>query len=249
MLVVYAVVVLMVLGSTVLLWTVAPRYVYAPYALLVIGALLSADALICRFTECLSWSQDPLETEKKRAGLGLLLGSVALAGCLVNLELGKVADSSHRDRYPQQQLALGFIADRRLPGDALMTILPVSTGIEGARADYYATGPRVGYVRYDETYLHTRGAGDRWEGGRPLWKLEQYQQVFLKHDRVWVLLSDYAFFGFSGGVGLMDHEIAKFLRASCSVEYEFFGGQVLLWDRSAGRLVDIPDRGVDLGGH
>jgi hypothetical protein len=217
--------------------------------LLVIGALLSADALVRRFTESLSWSQDVLETERRRAVLGLLLGGVALAGCLVSLELDKVADSYKRDRYPEQQLALGFIADRRLPGDALMTILPVSTGIAGARADYYATGPRVGYVRYDETYLHTRGAGDRWEGGRPLWQLEQYQQVFLKHDRVWVLLSDYAFFGFSGGVGLMAPEVAQFLRACCSVEYEFFGGQVLLWERSAGRLVPVPERGSDLGGY
>jgi hypothetical protein len=34
----------------------------------------------------------------------------------------------------------------------------------------------------------------------------------------------------------MAPEVAALLRASCSVEYEFFGGQVLLWDCSAGRL-------------
>jgi hypothetical protein len=241
-LVLYAVVVLMVAGSTVLLRTVAPRYVYAPYPLLLSVALLSADALIRRFTAALPWSADARETRRKRAGLGLLLGGIALAGCLVSFEPDQVLGSYGRDRYLGHQIALGYIADRRLPGDALMTVLPVSTGIEGARADYYATGPRVGFVRFDETFVRPDGAADRWEGGRPLWQLGQYQQAFLKHPRVWVLVSDYK-------LGLMAPEVAQFLRASCSVEYEFFGGQVLLWDRSAGRLCTVPDRGSDLGGY
>jgi 4-amino-4-deoxy-L-arabinose transferase-like glycosyltransferase len=242
MLVLYAVVVMMVVGSTVLLRTIAPRYAYAPYPLLLSGALISADALIRRCTAGLSWSADAVQTDRKRTALGLLLGGVALAGCLVSFELDKVADSYGRDRYLEHQVALGFIAERRRPEDALMTVLPVSTGIEGARADYYATGPRVGFVRFDEVYLRPRGGADRWEGGRPLWQLEQYQKAFLKHERVWVLVSDYK-------LGLMAPEVAQFLRASCSVEYEFFGGQVLLWDRSAGRLCPVPDRGCDLGGY
>jgi hypothetical protein len=241
-LVLYAVVVLMVLGSTVLLRTIAPRYVYAPYPLLLSGALLSADALIRRLTNSLSWSADARETGRKRACLGGLLGGIALAGCLVNFELDKVLDSYGRDRYPEHQLALGYIADHRLPEDRLMTLLPVSTGIEGARADYYATGPRVGFVRFDEVFPRADGAAERWEGGRPLWQLEQYQQVFLRHERVWVLVSDYK-------LSLMAPEVAQYLRASCSVEYEFFGGQVLLWDRSAGRLCPVPVRGSDVGGY
>jgi hypothetical protein len=241
-LILYAVVVMMVVGWTVLLRTIAPRYVFAPYPLLLSAALISADAMIRNFTAGLSWSPDVRETSLKRACLRLLLGGIVVAGCLVNFELDKVLGSYGRDRYLEHQLALGYIADRRQPGDALMTVLPVSTGIEGARADYYATGPRVGFVRFDETYLRADGSADRWEGGRALWQLEQYQEALLKHERVWVLVSDYK-------LGLMAPEVAQFLRASCSVEYEFFGGQVLLWDRSAGRLVPVPARGSDLGGY
>jgi hypothetical protein len=40
----------------------------------------------------------------------------------------------------------------------------------------------------------------------------------------------------------MPADVVAFLHHYCSVEYEFFGGQVLLWDRTAGRSGSLPDR-------
>jgi hypothetical protein len=69
-----------------------------------------------------------------------------------------------------------------------------------------------------------------------LWKVDQFREVFLHNERVWVILDD-------PRLPQMNPGVAEFLQAACSVESEFFGGRILLWERAAGRFATAPDQG------
>src|SRR5207253_2970458 len=144
----------------------------------------------------------------------------------------KLADSYDRSRICDNRAALSYIASHKRAGDKVMTVRPAESAVLLGGHDFYA----MALVHFDELYLSDGGIVDRWAGGRLVWKLDQYRDTFLRNERVWIVVDERR-------LAQMPPEVATFLTSVCKVEYEFFGGQLLLWERQAGRLLRAPQRG------
>jgi hypothetical protein len=89
---------------------------------------------------------------------------------------------------------------------------------------------------FDGLYQRADGVVDRWSGGKLLWKVDQFREVFLQHERVWVVVDEPRW-------GSMNPGVTALLDDCCPVQSEFFGGQMRLWQRNAGRFLTAPDLG------
>jgi hypothetical protein len=233
MLALYVTILGTLLTLTVLIVPVCTRYTSALYPLMSSAAIVSADALLrewsARFSSTIA--NGDLWVGRRWRGLMIL---ILLAGFCGNLQLNKVFESYDRRRILDQHAALEYIARHKRPGDKVMSVRPPAGAIVLGGIDYYA----LVAVHYDEIYMQKHGLTDRWSGGKLVWKLDQYQKIFQEHDRVWIAMDEKR-------LRSMPSSIAAYLLQSCSVEYEFFGGQVLLWDRTAGRYQSFTSQGGD----
>jgi hypothetical protein len=216
---------------TVLIVPVAPRYCFALHPILVTVAVLSADALIRHAAAKLSSPAADAGTLVE-GRWSAVMASLVLAAWLFNCEFNKVIDSYDRTRVLDYRAALQYVARHQQAGDRVMSVRPPEGAIALRGIDYYA----LALPHFDEIYMNKHGLIDRWSGGQLVWKLDQYQRVFHQHDRVWIVVDEKR-------LRAMPPDIAAYLQRSCGVEYEFFGGQVLLWDRTGGRSASFPDRG------
>jgi len=218
------------LTLTVLIVPVTNRYCSALYPLLVAGAMVSADALLrelaARFS-LLGSTTLPVDRRWRTLMAGLLL-----LACLLNCEFNKVVGSYDRLRFMDHHAAVEFIDRNKKPGDKVMSVRPPASAIILKGVDFYA----MVNIHFDEIYMRRHGLTDRFAGGLLVWKLDQLRKVFLENDRIWIVLDERRGRALSG-------PMAAFIAHSCSVEYEFFGGQVLLWERKAGRYHTGPSRG------
>jgi hypothetical protein len=228
---VYGVALLSLAALTVLVVPMAGRYCFAIYPMLVIGAVISGDAMI---RHAAAWFAPVVDGTAIALGRrwALLMGGLLVLAWGFNNEFDKVLGSYERDRFIEHHQAVAYIQEHRLHGDKLMTVHPQAGAILAGGVDYFIQG----VVHFDELYMTPHGIVDRWGGGRLVWKLEQFQNVFQHNDRVWIVVD---------GVRLasMSPDIADYLFRCCTVEREFFGAQVLLWDKSAGRFSAFPDKG------
>jgi hypothetical protein len=216
---------------TVLVVPVASRYCSALHPILVSVAILSADRLVRCTAARLTPSApgvEPLVARRWRA----LMASLVLVAWLFNGEFNKVVDAYDRTRFLDYHAALQYVARHKRDGDRIMSAHPPEGAILLGRTDYYA----LVLPHFDEIHMHKHGLADRWSGGQLVWKLDQYRHIFRQHDRVWIVVDERR-------IQAMPREIVAYLQHTCTVEYEFFGGQVLLWDRTAGRSMTVPDRG------
>jgi hypothetical protein len=224
--VLYGLVLLTVFLLTVLVVQIQSRYCFSVYPLMVAAAVISADALIraaaSRFAR--TWPTGA-------AGWAGLVGAIVLAGWVFTSEFHKLGTSYEQTRFVDHHAALKYVAAHKRDGDKVITCHPMAGAILTDGVDYYA----MVLVHFDELYTPRRGVVDRWAGGKLVWKLDQFRQVFRQNERVWVVVDEIKLAG-------MPAELTAFLYQHCSVEYEFFGGQVLLWDRTAGRAESFRDR-------
>jgi hypothetical protein len=231
----HAVVIVSIFLLTVLVVPVNTRYCYGLYPLLVAAALLSTDAMIRHAGKQLLPAAGSLEFLHRRRRWGLLLGALVVAGWAVNGEFLKVAESYDREHILDYQSALNYVAERKRPGDKVMAMRTPAVAVLLGQVDYYAL-PAMRGNAFDGIYLRPDGMVDRWSGGKLVWKVDQYKELFHNQDRVWIVVDEFRMSEQNPGV-------RDYLYQCCTVEYEFFGGQVLLWDRAAGRSASFPDRG------
>jgi hypothetical protein len=206
---------------------VQSRYCFSVYPLMVAAAVTSADARIRAAASRFS------RTRPGAAGRwAALVGAVFLAGWVFSGEFHKMPRSYQETRFLDHHAALQYVAANQRAGDKVVTCHPMAGAILTGGVDYYA----MVLVHFDELYMPRRGVVDRWAGGQLVWKLDQFRQVFQQNERVWVVVDEVKLAG-------MPPELVAFLYRQCSVEYEFFGGQVLLWERTSGRSASFPERG------
>jgi hypothetical protein len=230
----YALVVLTIATLAVLVMPMGSRYVFALYPLLVAGALITADTLIRRLAARLLTSApgDRPTLLRLRRGYAAVLGLVVLAGWAGNCEFDKVWSSYQRTRAMDHEAALAFIKDHKREGDKIMSVRPQTVGNLLGRADYYI----LVLVHFDELYVKPTGAVDRWVGAEMAWKTDHFKRIFQQHDRVWLVLDEMR-------LSQIPPDLLDYLYKQCTVEYDFFGGQVLLWEKSSGRFSTFPNHG------
>ena len=226
----YGVLVLTLGAMTVLVVPIAGRYCFALYPLLVSGAVISADALLRSWSRWVGAVRSGANRVLRRRWVGLV-GALALLAWVCNAEFGKVLDSYDRDRFIEHHQAVRYVKEHKREGDKFMTVHPQAGAIVLGQVDYFIQG----VVHFDELYLTRHGVVDRWAGGRLVWKLDQFQEVFRNNDRVWIVVD-------SMHLASMSPDIAEYLLRCCSVEAELFGAQVLLWDKTAGRDFSFPEQ-------
>jgi hypothetical protein len=230
-LVLYGLALLSVFMLTVLVVQIQSRYCFSVYPLFVAAAVISADAMIRRAAGRFARA-GPGRPGPARRRWAALVGGVALAGWFFSGEFHKLDLSYQQTRFIDHHAALKYVARNRREGDKVITTHPMAGAVLTEGVDHYA----MALVHFDELYLQRHGVVDRWAGGKLIWKVDQFQQVFQQNERVWVVVDEVK-------LGLMPGPLVTFLHRHCSVEHEFFGGQVLLWDRTAGRSGSFPDRG------
>lgn len=231
MLALYALVLLTVLIVTVLVVPINSRYAYGVYPVLVAAAIISADAMIRRVAQG-GFGTAAVLAPATRRRLAALATGILIAGWVASSEFDKLGRSYSTHRELDYRRAWEHIAAHKQPGDKLVAVRTPGAGVVFGGIDYYAM-VRPGF---DGLYQRPHGIVDRWSGGKLLWKVDQFRDVLLHHERVWVVVDEPRYPRMNPGV-------AAFLEACCSVESEFFGGQVLLWDRSAGRFATAADQG------
>jgi hypothetical protein len=187
--------------------------------------------LIRHVAEGLSPSNGAARARAKRLWIGLM-GTIALAGALANAEPAKILESYGRKRFTERESAVTYVLKHRQEGDQIMSAFPQPAAIHLGEVDYYL----VDQVWFDQVFMQKEGLVSRWAGGELISKLDQCRRVFQEHDRVWVWYDDKR-------LHHMAPEFRDFLFALCEVKREFFGGKVLLWDKTAGRFGAFPDDG------
>jgi hypothetical protein len=224
-------VLLTVFMLTVLVVQIQSRYCFSVYPLMVAAAIISADAMIraaaSRFARIAAGG-----AASTAGRWAVLVGGIVLAGWFISGEFHKLDLSYQQTRFIDHHAALRYVSGNKREGDKVITSHPMAGAILTEGVDYYA----MVLVHFDELYMTRRGAVDRWAGGKLVWKVDQFRHIFQQNERVWVVVDEIK-------LGGMPPELVAFLYQHCSVEYEFFGGQVLLWDRAAGRARSFPDRG------
>lgn len=227
MLLLYLIVVLTVITLTLLVLQVAGRYTCSIYPMLIVLAICSTDAVARRVIE--SFYPAPL-----RRRLLALVAALAVVVLIINLEPNKIYLAYNRTRNMRHQTSLDLIAQLKQPGDKIMSVHPMPAAILFGGIDYYL----LGEMAFDELYQTPGAIVERWAGGHLVSKPDQFDQLFQKEPRIWIVLDNLE-------MGRLSQEVIDYLADCCTVQFEFFGGKVLLWDRSAGRYRQLPRVGAD----
>jgi hypothetical protein len=207
------------------------RYVYGVYPFFIAAAIISGDTMVRRIARGSAAASAAL-APVARQRMAALLAWMLIVAWVGNAELDKLQRSYGTNRERDYRSAWAHIAAHKQPGDKLMSVLPQGAAVVFGGADYYA----MAGTGFDGLYQRPHGIVDRWSGARLAWKIDQYREIFLRHERVWVVVDELR-------LASLGQEIGDFLNDCCSVEAEFFGGRVLLWERSAGRFATAPDHG------
>jgi hypothetical protein len=213
----------------ILVLQIAGRYVLLLYPFLIMIAVATADVLLRRIGNYVAGRGQ--RDGWMRPAWYRIASTLAVIALVVALEPAKIVQSYGQGVNLGHEAAYRFISEHHRAGDVVITESPMSGAIVLYGVDYYLSVP----VSFDELYWRPRGIVDRWAGGVFLSKLEQVQRVFQSHERVWIIIDQVE-------SAKMPMELNEFLE-SAGVVHEFFGGRLLLWDQTGGRLVESPDRG------
>ncbi|MFN0317548.1 MAG: glycosyltransferase family 39 protein [Burkholderiales bacterium] len=231
MLTLYAVVLVSVPILAVLVVPVNGRYGYGLYPVFLCAALITAWAMVRDIASAQSGASRLFGQygAKRYAGLA---AAILIAAYSVSAEFGKIGRSYSAYREIDYRRAWDYVASHRRPQDKIAAVRTPGAGVVFGGADYYMmVGPA-----FDGLYQRGDEIVDRWAGGKLLWKVDQLREVLLRNERVWLVVDD-------PRLPRMGAGYTAFLLACCGVQSEFFGGQVLLWERSAGRFYNASDQG------
>ncbi|GAA3915354.1 hypothetical protein [Litoribacillus peritrichatus] len=233
----YLMIVLTLITATVLIMQIAARYLIVIYPYLIILCVLSLYYAPAYLARRLSKKEelnlvDPVKLSLLRNRWITASRVLIFATLFINLELWKTLDSYGHPRFTQHVTALEYIAKHREEQDKLISVHPMPAAILFGGIDYYL----MDKVFFDELYVVDHGAVDRWSGGVLVSNIDKMREVFLRHDRVWVVLDELEMRNLS-------LELRDFIRESTVIQKEYFGVEVILWDKTHGKLAMINDRG------
>lgn len=216
MLTLYAIVLVSLPVLAVLVVPVNARYGYGLYPMFVAAAVITAWAMVRQIAGPDSRVSRLFTQQGARRYAGLA-AAVLIATYLTGAELGKIGNSYAGYREIDYRRAWDYVAAHRRPGDKIAAVRTPGAGVVFGYADYYMmVGPSFdGLVQRGDAIV------DRWAGGKLLWKTDQLRHALLQNERVWLVVDE-------PRLPRMIPGYAAFLHACCSVQTEFFGGQVLL---------------------
>ncbi len=226
----YLTIAVMMATLTVMVQQLAGRYCYLIYPFLVILAVIAVGDMVREAAR--RWVPAGGVVRLDRRRWTVLVGGILAAAMIVNIEPVKLAKSYHRKLNIEHETALRWIRRHRLPGDKIMSVYPMPAAILFGGIDYYL----MQQISFDEVYRTERGVIDRWAGGRLVSKVDQLRRLFMRHDRMWIVIDEFEALKIS-------EDFLDFIRRSCAVKKEFFGVRVFLWDATAGRLAAASDSG------
>lgn len=216
MLTLYAIVLVSLPVLAVLVVPVNARYGYGLYPMFVAAAVITAWAMVRQIAGPDSRVSRLFTQQGARRYAGLA-AAVLIATYLTGAELGKIGNSYAGYREIDYRRAWDYVAAHRRPGDKIAAVRTPGAGVVFGYADYYMmVGPS-----FDGLFQRGDAIVDRWAGGKLLWKTDQLRHALLQNERVWLVVDE-------PRLPRMIPGYAAFLRACCSVQTEFFGGQVLL---------------------
>lgn len=231
----YMTVFLTLITSTVLVLQIAARYLYGVYPyVLIVSAIL-----ICTFVDRsahfwrkkISYSQITAEPHLLN-GISIAFYAVILLCLVTHVEPTKYLRSFESGAFIAHLENLETLKKMKRSGDKIMTTHPMPVAIVFGQLDYYL----MEMVYFDEIYTDNNKVKDRWAGGQLVSKIDHIREVFLKNDRVWVLLDEFE-------AKKISKEMQRFIELSTVNVQEFFGVKLMLWDKSLGILALSDDQG------
>lgn len=228
---IYVVIAATLVTVTVLIMQVAHRYTFPIYPLFVLAAVASADAVIRASAAWVGACASPGGGLRERRWMQLVWPVLGM-GMLVNLDLPRVARSYGTMINLQHQTAYEYIATFGRSGDKVLTVSPMAGAIVLKHVDYYL----MNQIYFDEIYWDGDAIVDRWSGGQLVTKVDMVRDIFLRNERVWVMLDDHE-------TRRMPADLIGFVNASTEVRKEFFGVRLLLWEAGNGRMALARDDG------
>lgn len=211
-----------ILVVTVLVVQIANRYLFALMPIFIITTIIGLRNAV------LYWSERLLPGKENRglrsrwsALVFLLLVGTGIGGSEIWRTFGSYNDLT----IIQHETGYKYIRDNMQAGDVVVSVSPMSGAIILGGIDYYL----MEQIYFDEIYVTTdTGIVDRWAGGKLVTNSDRLNDVFLAHERVWIMLNDFE-------ISKMSEEMLIFIDTLTEPRFEFFGGELRLWTKSAGR--------------
>ncbi|MFT5082353.1 MAG: hypothetical protein ACI9Y1_000378 [Lentisphaeria bacterium] len=223
--------------ATVLVMQVAGRYLIAVYPYLILITVLTfyyAPQYYARQLAGLEllWGGSAERTRVLEKRWTLLVRYIVFTMLFIHLEAWKTIDSYGNPRFPQHLTAMEYIQTNRQENDRLMSVHPMPAAIVFQGIDYYL----MDKVYFDELYVVDRGVIDRWSGGILVSSVDKVRELFLRHERVWIVVDELELRNLSP-------EILAFIYSATTIKKELFGVEILLWDKKSGLLPMTIDHG------
>ncbi len=229
----YLVVILTIITCTVLVMQIANRYLFSIFPLLIILSVITICALIDRVV---AWCNRLERSSSFRFILKdrvrVVLYGLFFIALIVNCEPNKYRLSFEPGTFIDHLQALEELKKIKQDGDKIMAAHPMPAAIVFKGIDYYL----MESIYFDELYMRDNVPKDRWAGGELVSKVDKIRDVFLKNERVWILIDEFE-------LRKISNKMAHFIEGSTVNVKEFFGVKLLLWDKSHGKLVLQPDQG------
>ncbi len=227
-----------IITATILVVQIEDRYVYLFYPFLVVTAAVTVDAILQDFARVASaFAEDAAQRERLRRRWVACAGGLCAVAALISMEPRKVWQSFHWRINTQQESGFQFVLDHRRPGDVVLANTPDAAATVTHGLDLYITN----VLFFDALYQPGNEIVERWAGGRLLSNVDMLRQELLRHDRIWLVLSD--------NLAKSYTDDWQDLLASAETKYEWFGGRVALWERNKGGLQLTPDKGGASNGY
>lgn len=229
----YTLVAWYVLAATVMLLQIAGRYVFGVYPAFFLIVIATVDSMIRSYGNVIFAGVGEAWAHARRRWLHMMAG-IAMIALFFSLEMHRTWQSMYVNVNIGHSSAYKFIGEHRKPGDVILTVSPMAGAILLQGVDFYL----MERLSFDEVYMTDKGIIDRWSGGQLVSNVDAVRETLSRYDRVWILQNE-------DEARKMSVDMLAFLAGSARNVFEFLGGELLLWERAAGRLITVPDHGAD----
>jgi len=227
----YILVITSVIAATVLVMQIAARYVFVLSPMIVIVFIASVDALVRWPAYHLS---RPLASNPRRYQRAWTAMATPILAVMViaDLHLDGLARSYDQHLIMQHESAYRYIAEHRRPGDVVISVSPMAGAIVLGGIDYYLEQE----LQFDELTMTPFAIVDRWAGGKLVSKIDMLRDILNTSSRAWIILDQAETKKFTP-------DFLAYIQGMGRPRLEFLGGELLLWDPSAGFFVQSKDTG------
>jgi 4-amino-4-deoxy-L-arabinose transferase-like glycosyltransferase len=227
----YVVVLATTVVATVLVVQVASRYLFVIYPLFISTTGITLQRVPAEAAKWFWSGNGQWTVPLRRRWAGLIYVALLVTGGL-SAETWRLLDSYDERVTFEHESAYRFIAEHKRPDDRVISVSPMAAATVLGKLDYYL----MENIAFDEVYLTETGIIDRWSGGKLLSGVDAVREVFLNHERVWIVID-------RAGRRQISGQLQNFIEESTDPAFPFFGGEVRLWKHGSGRLLHVPDHG------